>query len=465
MSQYNFEITIEGGQVRATYDWPDAEDEKTEPVDLVDDPLRLATVILLEQGLKRWEFIARLDTNALLLVPDTFEVLGRHLYDLILKNDIGVALNEAFERLPAGETLGVLISFGADAEKLAPLPWEFLYSPGTAGKGFFLATETRLVLSRCLPEPPRKEIRVADKRLKLLFVIALPDDDEFASERSGLLNLLGALGEGGDALEIISVPDLNEARLRESLRDNSIDIVHIVGVCRDDTPNPTILIQHNGTATWRDAGSVVSALTGEPATCPQLVVLHLCERASPPTLDKPFSESFERLAPMLVRAGIPAVLAMQYPMAREGAKRFLRQFYGELAKGEDIGRAVQRARSSMFDDEPGRRYFGTPVLYMQSVDGRLFGKATPVAAAKAAHGRQVAKSVRDIRQLVLDAIEEHAPDDEETINDVTAWANGIEWPDDRAEARRIIRRRWRDDQEPHRKSMYAALSRTVRQEE
>src|SRR5207253_760718 len=69
---------------------------------------------------------------------------------------------------------------------------------------------------------------------------------------------------------------------------------------------------------------------------PRLVFLHLCEGGA---VD--FEANFAGIAPQLVRAGIQAVVAMQYPISNTAAIVFSRAFYRTLAEGEPVDAAVQ----------------------------------------------------------------------------------------------------------------------------
>ena len=72
-----------------------------------------------------------------------------------------------------------------------------------------------------------------------------------------------------------------------------------------------------------------------------------------------------------MRKGIPAVLAMQYPLSGKAAGRFVRKLYESLAEALSIEEAVQLARSDLYATFDRDRLFGSPVLYMQSVDSEL----------------------------------------------------------------------------------------------
>jgi hypothetical protein len=70
------------------------------------------------------------------------------------------------------------------------------------------------------------------------------------------------------------------------------------------------------------------------------------------------------MASTLIKADIPAVVAMQFPIAYPVVKKFFESFYEELAAGKDIDAAVQTGREKIYiDPDYFESYiFGTPVL-------------------------------------------------------------------------------------------------------
>lgn len=425
--------------------------------------VQLDTVTLLENWLKRWEWIAGLEQRSArdpsgpavrrsVLVPDTFRVLGSQMWELLLPGEVGRRLITEYDAVVAKHgTLQVLISFENEAatEKLAGLPWEFLHYPGTPDRrGFFLGTHARLVLGRYLQRSTRPELHDAS-RLRVVFWVTLPVSDDFKAERDECERTRTALGAKFG--EVLDAPDpicgWKPWEVAEHLNSKA-DIVHVVGVARPNRRGGSaveMLVTRDGQDTWIDSDELVEALTGNPQNRPELVVLHLCGWMG----SDDASENFERLAPMLVRADVPAVLAMQYPMTPGDADGFITEFYDRLIELGDIGTAVQKVRSKMKKDGESRR-FGVPVLYMQSKDGRLFRErptsrqgagdipdTAPVQADTSAPGQQLRGTLRGI------ALQE-SPDAACAVA-LRDWIESITWPDDRSRAWTIIRNRARDE--------------------
>ena len=103
---------------------------------------------------------------------------------------------------------------------------------------------------------------------------------------------------------------------------------------------------------------------------PKLVFLNSCEGAATSA-----SKPMLGLAPQLVAAGVPAVIAMQYEVHDKPAVAFSREFYHSLFRGAYRGRvdvAMCVARKRLAADFPGQRDVGAPVLFLRAADGVLF---------------------------------------------------------------------------------------------
>ena len=101
------------------------------------------------------------------------------------------------------------------------------------------------------------------------------------------------------------------------------------------------------------------------------------------------------VAPALVKAEIPAVVANQYRIKDKCAIAFSHQFYQALAGGLPIERAVAAGRIAAYNEDKQGRDWGVPVLYLRAADGQLFeGAADPEARQRQ---RNSAEAYVDIR--------------------------------------------------------------------
>ena len=111
----------------------------------------------------------------------------------------------------------------------------------------------------------------------------------------------------------------------------------------------------------------------------KLVYLQACEsgaRASPaskeasPKEASPKEASMVGVAARLMKAGIPAVVAMQQPVEMNDARLMARAFYQSLVKDGAVDVAVNAGRQAV-QSLPGDRW-SVPALYMRLRDGRLW---------------------------------------------------------------------------------------------
>ncbi len=99
---------------------------------------------------------------------------------------------------------------------------------------------------------------------------------------------------------------------------------------------------------------------------PRLFYLQACEGASRGD-DEP--QPFVGLAPRLVAAGVPAVIAMQDQVPMDLARDLNRGFYAGLLRHGLVDQALNAARWLLFD--AGSTDWSIPVLYMRLEHGRL----------------------------------------------------------------------------------------------
>ena len=112
-------------------------------------------------------------------------------------------------------------------------------------------------------------------------------------------------------------------------------------------------------------------------TLPHLIFLVACESAK---REANATSPFVGLGPKLVRAGVPAVVAMQDRVPVELARTLSAEFYSRLAEHGEVDRALNQARLQVFNAKSIE--WAIPVLFMRIRNGRLFG-AEPEAGDEA----------------------------------------------------------------------------------
>lgn len=467
MDDKGFEYTViirDGKFVSAMARDADGEGPDIPEREIDRDKLKLRTIRILQDWLNRWGVLTRFAAQYdKLRVPGTFELLGEHLYELIFADDVGKRFDDAKKDADGSRApLRLVLRFEQDdpeADDLASLPWEFLYHPeGTGHQGYFIAVETNLALSRRIKSGQAPlELPKGTLPLRVLFIVSTPSsladaqrplgivvdeelEKEYSADRNTLLNFLVEFQSDTSLLTVQTVATWNPTRISTALaRKPCFNIIHVVGICQSVPGDVELLLEENGVPGWRSSQDLVDLLSeGSRDGYPGLVVLHLCEARR-----SDYTATFERLAPKLVRAGFPAVLAMQYPLPASDATRFAEKFYQLLTAGTEIGQAVQDARRSLLNLSRTERFFATPVLYLQSVDGQLLQAATSSPESGGVVD-MLRSRPEPLAEKLLQVVTNAAPD-KATALAFTKWVKATEWTGDRATAEQLILTRMLED--------------------
>jgi CHAT domain len=465
---FEYTVIVRGGKrVSASARYADGRTPTVAEQEIELSQLHRVTIQILQDWLSRWGVLSRVAAQYdSLCVPGTFEVLGQYLYKAIFPGPVADGFDDAKREAERHKApLRVVLRFeqnGDGNDDLATFPWEFLYhpaDPSVGHNGFFIGVETNLTLSRMLPfDDRRPELPKGVLPLHVLFVVSTPESleakfarslqiqfnkeqqTEYAKDRGELIKFLLEFQNDPGRLEVQTVASWDTSEIKKRLAKTPFNIIHVVGVCHSASGDVQVALPGaGGYPTWQSAQVLVDMLRqGAQGGNLGLVVLHLCEASR-----SDYTATFERLAPKLVRAGIPAVLAMQYPVPATKAKSFTQNFYGLLTEGKEIGQAVQEARRSLLDESRGDRGFGTPALYLQSVDGQLLRAATTSGPGAVDPQRARYGSLADkLRQAVV-----RSGVDSKTAQELSAWIDGIDWRDDRWALKQRIFARMRDDED------------------
>ncbi len=109
----------------------------------------------------------------------------------------------------------------------------------------------------------------------------------------------------------------------------------------------------------------------------RLIVLDSCESG------RLAIDPFRSIAPALMRAQVPAVVAMQFPVQQDAARFFAVEFYRALVEGFPIDACLTEGRKAvLFNTGIDNANWGIPVAYTRAADGKLFDlPAIPVEIA------------------------------------------------------------------------------------
>jgi formylglycine-generating enzyme required for sulfatase activity len=296
----------------------------------------------------------------------TVQEFGASLYRFLFPDRVHSLFLSAL-REAGQKDQGVRIKLRFTTPELASLPWEFLYDD-SQGQYICLSTQTPVVryLERGQSSPPL----AVKPPLRILGMIAAPTG-------LGKLNVQVEKQRVDNALAPLSAAGLVEMRWLEGQTWRSLmaamnrgpwHIFHFIGhggfdaqqdegliaFC-DDQGNPHML-----TATQ------LGLLLADHRPL-RLALLNACEGATGGTRD-----IYSSTASILMRRGVPAVIAMQYEITDTAAIEFTTTFYASLADNLPVDAAVTQARKAINLGVHNSVEWGTPVLHMRSDDGQLF---------------------------------------------------------------------------------------------
>ena len=302
------------------------------------------------------------------LSPDELAVqeFGRELFDILFPPDVRSLYFESLSRATTQEK-GLRLKLRLGSARLAALPWEFLFD---ARHSEYLALSSKTPIVRYIERPQAPVPLPVTLPLRILGMeIQLSDQAglDMARERERIHLALRDLERDG-AVEVTWLEGRNWRDLQRAMRRGPWHIFHFAGHGGFD-PNAdegVLLFAREDGGSRPLRATEVGRLLADHSHL-RLVVLNACEAARGSQQD-----IFSSTASILVRRGLPAVLAMQYAISDRAAIEFSRSFYEAIADGLPVDAAVAEARKSVSFEAAPTVEWGTPVLYMRALDGRLF---------------------------------------------------------------------------------------------
>lgn len=292
--------------------------------------------------------------------------LGERLFLAVFAGKVGVQLRRSLDMAQAqGAGLRIRLRLDQSVPELADLPWEFLFDPDLDR---FLALSDLTPIVR-YPEQaePVQPLRVTPP-LTLLAVLSSPAnvpelavEQEWQRLQNALLTLQAGRQIAPERLETATLPAL-QARLRRG----PVHLLHFIGhgYFDPDSNSGGLVFENAAGQAERVPAETLGMLLHDHAPL-RLAFLNACEGARGGR-----SDPFAGVAQRLVQQGVPAVLAMQFPISDAAAIALSQEFYGALADGHPADAALSEARKAVFA-LGNEREWGTPVLFSRSDDNRL----------------------------------------------------------------------------------------------
>lgn len=305
---------------------------------------------------------------------DDLKEIGISLWAGLMNGAVG-ELFEALKRESGDGGARYLFRLNLPHPRIERLPWEALYFDDYEGGAGFLACHPDYAVVRSPFTKPRAAPPPLPVRDKLRILAVIPEGSGLEVDREWR-QLERAVEPVHEQVHLERVSDrVTPDRLAETLRSGPWDVVHFIGHGQQmEGGRATVRLNSadpRESEKWIDGESFGHLFIGRGV---RLVVLNCCQGATPSLYRR-----MSGLGPFLLRAGVPAVVAMRYEMPDVEAIRFSERFYQELLTGEEPGRvdlAVERARESLERNQSfdAARPFVTPVLFLVGAE-QLFALA------------------------------------------------------------------------------------------
>lgn len=296
-------------------------------------------------------------------VPRLSEDVGRDLFEALFTGEIGSLFQRSLGRTSAEDRrLRVRLHLNVGNESIAPLatlPWELMFRQDRRA---FLTLSPDTTFVRSLDVPiDFYDLRDVEGSVRVLFVMSNPKGDlNLGAERAAIEQELAEEMASANPPMLVTefLENATFAVLEERLHRSNYHVIHFMGHGDLSATGEGMLLFHDGLRSGRDFGELMKS---EPMT--RLVTLNACNTgtASKTTGSDPFAG----VAAALVMAGVPAVIAMQFPVSDKAAIAFSARLYSEIGLGRSIEASVDSGRRKIKALRPNQTEWATPVLFLR----------------------------------------------------------------------------------------------------
>ncbi len=364
-------------------------------------------------GLGELARAARSDTPP---VNDLHIRFGQRLFETVFAGPVGQLWQERLKDLgPRRQPLRVVVRIDPQtAHPLLNLPWEYLHDGSD-----FLALSWRTPLSRLPWGLLANPLPLLTEPLRMLVVIAAPLGLSqnmvlnTAREEDLILSATSAARRTGQ-LEIEFTPNGSPESLETALREFDPHLLHFTGhgVFVSEKDTGFLLMETPDGHKHQVPNAEFAQLLVRRGKSLRLVFLSACQSAVAPQQD-----GYSDLAPRLLAAGVPAVVAMQYSVLNKSAMEFGGAFYRGLVEGDMVDATLTEARGLLARESLNRVDFAVPVLFLADpaclqVDVAALSAAKPQAPVDltgVSRAQNFVGRSAELRELATNLEPEHGP--------------------------------------------------------
>ena len=300
---------------------------------------------------------------------------GVRLYRALFQGAVQSMLDQSLGAVRTKQDTGLRIRLemdlrGAGMAEVASLPWELMRRDPTDVP---LSVSKRTTLVRALDVMQPANPVPFEPPLNILVIIANPSGTAQLNldvEKRRIRESWGQL----PGVEVHFVKP-HVQHIMDACADKNFHVVHYMGHGGFDarTGEGILYLEHPDGSQDPLGAEQLKAIFLDEQDSLRLVFLNACKTAV--STAQPELDPFAGIATMLIEVGVPAVVAMQFPITDDAAVRFADTFYRRLVAGQPVDTAVAEGRKALWVERSGRSEWATPVLFMRSKDGALFRSA------------------------------------------------------------------------------------------
>ncbi|NOZ50688.1 MAG: CHAT domain-containing protein [Chloroflexi bacterium] len=309
-----------------------------------------------------------------------FRSVGTTLFDALVQNEIrDLFISVYSQKVQNNENayLRLRLDILETAVDVAMLPWELL-----AWNDMFLATQIKTLFTRQYLDLQIGNIRSLTIANKPRALIVIPRGSGLATDAEKQ-TVVTALQNAGIPYDILD-DNVTVQTLDDQLASQPYHILHFIGhgefrEADDGALHGSLRFNTKLGAEGDDeneewvADSRLRALLGNYESI-RLVVLNACKGAE--VAAQASGSGFIGTAPALLKARIPAVIAMQYSILDPVALLFAETFYKRLTQpgpwAGHVDIALTLARNECYVNFHQDRGFASPILYLRAPNGQIF---------------------------------------------------------------------------------------------
>ena len=264
----------------------------------------------------------------------------------------------------------IRINIFGESLRLHQIPWEYCRFDNE-----FFATDLSTPVVRFIPAFQEGATLQTPEQMRVLVALSSPADQSpinVSKEAARIQRALAPLEKSGKIVLQIH-EHMNNDDLIDEFMDFQPHIFHFVGHggTKENGEGFILLEDWEGNTAEFDAEDMMTLVkTTNGAT--KLVIFAACESGvAGAEAEAVENGGFMGMGPRILKE-VPAVIAMQYTVPQETAFDFTKNVYAALAKGEPLDRAVTRSRIRIYLKGKDKVFWGIPVLFMRSPDGKIW---------------------------------------------------------------------------------------------